>query len=341
MRNGLRNGLRVGLAGCGRIGQLHAEVLHQLPDVAELVVADLDTARAESVAARLDVKAAGSLAELLAADVDAVVIATATDSHPALVEQAVAAGIPTFCEKPLAPDVPATLEVLASIEQAGVAVQMGFQRRFDPAYRAARQMLVEGRLGWLHGIRSVTSDAAPPPEAFIAGSGGLFRDCLVHDFDSIRWLTGHEIVSVFARGSNAGAAYFSEHGDVDTAAALLTLDDGTLATVTSTRYNGAGHDVRLELLGERDSVAVGLDAHTPLTSLEAGVTFPAGTPHPSFAERFAAAYRAEMEAFVTLARDGGTSPCTPRDALEAFYVAEAAELSRARNRPVDVSEVHR
>jgi myo-inositol 2-dehydrogenase/D-chiro-inositol 1-dehydrogenase len=341
MPNRPRNGLRLGLAGCGRIGRLHAEVLHQLPDVDELVVADLDAGRAEAVAARLDVKAVGSLAELLASVVDAVVVATATDTHPALVQQSVTAGLPTFCEKPLAPDVPATLDVIAAIEGSGVTVQMGFQRRFDPGYRAARRMLAEGRLGWLHGIRSVTSDAAPPPEEFIAGSGGLFRDCLVHDFDSIRWLTGREIVSVFAQGSNAGAAYFSEHGDVDTAAALLTLDDGTLATVTSTRYNGAGHDVRLELLGERDSVAVGLDGHTPLTSLENGVTFPEGEPHPSFAERFAAAYRAEMEAFVTLARDGGPSPCTPHDALEAFYVAEAAELSRARNRPVDVSEVRR
>jgi myo-inositol 2-dehydrogenase/D-chiro-inositol 1-dehydrogenase len=253
----------------------------------------------------------------------------------------VAAGTTTFCEKPIASDVPGTLDVVEAVAGSGVPVQVGFQRRFDPAYRAARRMLEEGRLGWLHGIRSVTADASPPPETFIARAGGLFRDCLVHDFDSIRWLTGREIASVYAQGSNAGAAYFTRHGDVDTAAALLTLDDGTLATVTSTRYNGAGHDVRLELLGEKDSVAVGLDAHTPLTSLEQGVTFPSGTPHPTFAERFAAAYRAEMEAFLTLAREGGPSPCTPEDALEAFYVAEAAELSRRENRPVDVSEVRR
>lgn len=333
--------MRIGLAGCGRIGLMHADVLREMGDVKELVVADLDPARATAVAARLDVSVAASFEDLLGTGPDGVVIATATDSHAELVKQAVAAGVPTFCEKPVAADIDGTLDVIGSIAGSDVPVQVGFQRRFDPGYRAVRQMVLSGRLGWLHSIRSVTSDVTPPPEEFIARAGGLFRDCLVHDFDSIRWVTGREITSVYAKGSNAGADFFAEHGDVDTAAALLTLDDGTLATVSSTRYNGAGHDVRLEVMGEKGSVAAGLDDHTALESAEEGVTFPSGPTHPTFVERFARAYRAEMEAFLALARDRGPSECSPQDALEAFYVAEAAELSRRENRPVDVSEVRR
>lgn len=320
---------------------MHAQVLHLLPDVKELMVTDVDHSRAATVARALGVSTAESFARLLDSGLDGLVIAAATDAHAALVKDAVAAGIPTFCEKPLAADMDQTRDVVAAVAAAGVPVQVGFQRRFDPGYRRARQELTSGRLGWLHGIRSVTSDAVPPGEEFIARSGGLIRDCMVHDFDSIRWLTGGEVASVYARGSNAGATYFAKHGDVDTAAALLTLEDGTLATVTSTRYNGAGHDVRLELLGEKGSVAAGLDTHTPLVSMEDGIDYPPGPVHPTFAERFAAAYRAELEAFLGLLRDGGPSPCSPEDALEAFYIAEAAERSRHENRPVEMNEVRR
>jgi myo-inositol 2-dehydrogenase/D-chiro-inositol 1-dehydrogenase len=333
--------MRIGLVGCGRIGAMHAEVLKSLPEVKELVVVDAEPGRAALLAKQLEVAAASSFEDVLAMGPDGVVIAAATEAHGALLRESVAAGIPAFCEKPVALDIPQTVEVVETVAGYGVPVQVGFQRRFDPAYRAAREAFRSGRLGWLHSIRSVTSDATPPPESFIAHAGGLFRDCLVHDFDSIRWLTGREITTVFARGSNAGAPFFAKYGDVDSAACLLTLDDGTLCTVTGTRYNGAGHDVRLELLGEKDSVAVGLDDHTALASLEEGVDFPGGPRHATFADRFAAAYRAELEAFLALLCDGGTSQCTPEDALEATYVAEAAELSRRENRPVDVAEVRR
>lgn len=333
--------MRIGLAGCGRIGAMHAEVLRELSDVKEIVVADLDLSRSAEVAERLKVSMAESVDDLLSSGLDGIVIATATDSHAELVVRSAAAGLPTFCEKPVAADVEGTLAVITSIAGWDVPVQIGFQRRFDPGHLMARNLVQSGRLGRIHSIRAVTSDPTPPPESFIATAGGLFRDCLVHDFDSIRWMTGREIVSVYARGSNNGADFFARHGDVDTAAVLLTLDDGSLATVSSTRYNGAGYDVRLEVLGEKDSVAIGLDHHTALTSMEAGVDFPAGPVWPSFPQRFAQAYRAEFEAFVDLAREGGSSPCTAEDALEAFYVAEAAEMSRRDNRPVELGEVRR
>jgi myo-inositol 2-dehydrogenase/D-chiro-inositol 1-dehydrogenase len=338
--------MRVGLAGAGRIGAMHAAVLADLPGVDEVVVADIDPDRAAKVAAPLGLTAADGTDALFAAGrVDAVVVATSTDSHPQLVLAAAEAGLPVFVEKPVAADIPGTLEVMRALDDSDVVVQVGYQRRFDPGYLAAREAVTSGRLGWIHTLRSCTLDPGPPPPAYIAASGGFFRDCAVHDIDSIRWITGREVVSVYAVGANRGVArgdhFFAEYDDVDTLTALLTLDDDTLATVSCTRYNAAGYDVRLEVFGSDDSVSVGLDDRTPLRSTEPGVSFPAGPAYPLFPERFAAAYAAELTAFLALARDGGSSPCTPVDALEAFYVAEAGELSRREGRPVALSEVRR
>jgi myo-inositol 2-dehydrogenase/D-chiro-inositol 1-dehydrogenase len=172
--------------------------------------------------------------------------------------------------------------------------------------------------------------------AFLATSGGLFRDVSVHDFDVIAWITGRRIAEVYARGSNRGDPAIGEVGDVDTALAVCTLDDGTIATVTASRYNGAGHDVRLELQGSRASLLVGLDEHAALRSAEPGVTFPAGRPHATFAERFAAAYRAEAVAFVQLVRGEHDNPCTPEEAVAASRVADAAQESLRTGRPVRV-----
>jgi myo-inositol 2-dehydrogenase/D-chiro-inositol 1-dehydrogenase len=191
----------------------------------------------------------------------------------------------------------------------------------------------------VHTLRATTLDPAPPAPAYIETSGGLFRDCGVHDFDAIRWVTGREVREAYAVGGNRGAGFFRAAGDVDTMAAVLTLDDDSLAVVSGTRYNAAGYDVRLEVLGSRDSVCAGLSGRLPLRSADPGVTFPPGPPYSHFTERFADAYRAELVAFVDLAAHGGQSPCTMGDALEAFCVAEACELSRARHEPVAVAEV--
>ena len=334
--------MRVGLAGAGRIGAMHASVLAALDGADEVVVADVDTTRAAQVAEPLGLTAAAGVDELLAPGrVDALVVATSTDSHPKLVLAAADAGLPVFVEKPVAADIAGTLDVMAALEGTDAIVQVGYQRRFDPGYLAAREAVRSGELGWIHKLRSCTLDPGPPTPAYIASSGGFFRDCAVHDIDSIRWITGHEVVSVYAVGVNRGDEFFATYGDVDTLTALLTLDDDTLATVSCTRYNAAGYDVRLEVLGSAGSVSVGLDDRTPLRSTESGVPFPAGPAYPMFPERFAAAYAAELTAFLTLARDGGRSPCTPADALEAFYVAEAGELSRRESRPVAISEVRR
>lgn len=331
--------MRIGLIGTGRIGSFHAGVLARHPAVDTLVVTDTDGARAAAVAARTGAAVADSVADVLRAGVDAVVIASATSAHAGLIATAARAGLPAFCEKPIALDPAGTLSALREVERAGSVLQLGFMRRFDAGYAAARTAVRGGALGRLHTVRAVTSDPAPPPAAYLPHSGGLFRDCLVHDFDILRWVTGREVVEVYATGSDAGPAMFRAAGDVDTAAALLTLDDATLATATATRCNGAGYDVRMELAGELGQIAVGLDERTPLTSVEPQGPAAPAKPWPGFLERFAPAYEAELDAFVRVVRGETANPCDGREALHALRIAEACELSRREHRPVAVAEI--
>ncbi|MDQ8705524.1 Gfo/Idh/MocA family oxidoreductase [Streptomyces sp. LHD-70] len=329
--------MRIGLIGTGRIGSFHAATLARHPAVDALLVADADPARAAELAGRTGADAAADVDAVFAAGVDAVVITAATAAHAALIGRAARAGLPTFCEKPIALDLPGTLAALEEVERAGSVLQLGFQRRFDAGYAAAREAVREGRLGRLHTVRAITSDPAPPPAAYLPLSGGLYRDCLVHDFDALRWVTGREVREVYAVGSDAGPAMFREADDIDTAAAVLTLDDGTLATATATRCNGAGYDVRMELAGERDQLAVGWDERTPLTSAEPTGPAAPEKPWPGFLERFAPAYEAEISAFVEVARGGRENPCDGREALAALRIAEGCEVSRREGRVVSLA----
>ncbi|MEW1953114.1 Gfo/Idh/MocA family oxidoreductase [Terrabacter sp. NPDC080008] len=331
--------MRIGLVGVGRIGAFHTETLRDLPDVDEVVVADLDAGTARAVADKLGVGFAGSPAELLASGVDGLVIATATPCHAPLLRMGLDAGVPTFCEKPVAATLDETIDLARLVATTTTPVHVGFQRRFDCGYRRAQEAVAEGRLGFVHSIRAQTHDQAPPHATYIPSSGGLFRDCSIHDFDIIRFVTGREVASVYATGANKGADFFSAAGDVDTAAAVLTLDDDTLVSVSATRYNGAGHDVRMEVLGSEGTIGVGYDDSLAVTSAEPGATYPSGPRHWSFMERFLPAYRAELTAFATVARGTLASPCTVQDALQAFRVAEACELSRRENRPVSLDEI--
>jgi myo-inositol 2-dehydrogenase/D-chiro-inositol 1-dehydrogenase len=244
------------------------------------------------------------------------------------------AGIPVFCEKPVAMNVEDSLPVLDYIRANQGTVQIGHQRRFDAGYLEAKRAFEAGELGWIHSLRAVTCDMAPPPVEFLATSGGLFRDCSVHDFDILRWLTGREIVEVYAKGSNNGDPAIGAVGDVDTALAVVTFDDGTLGSVGASRYNGAGHDVRLEIQGSAGSLMVGLDEKSAVTSAEAGIGFPSGASHKTFAERFDQAYRSEVAAFVELVLGRRENPCTPEDAVAASRVADAAQESLETGLPV-------
>lgn len=331
--------MRIGVIGTGRIGAIHANTLSRHRDVGSLILTDVDPARAQELARRLGETAAPGVDEIFKWGVDAVVITTATAAHAELIGRAARSGLPVFCEKPIALDLPGTLHAVAEVEAAGTILQMGFQRRFDTGYRGAREAVLSGRLGRLHTVRALTSDQAPPPAAWLPLSGGLYRDTLIHDFDALRWVTGREVVDVYAAGSDAGPAMFREAGDVDTGAALLTLDDGTLATATATRLNGAGYDVRMELAGELDQIVVGLDDRTPIASTEPTGPPAADKPWSGFLERFGPAYEAELAAFVEVVTGQRANPCDGREALQALRIAEACDVSRREHRPVALAEI--
>lgn len=332
--------MRIGLIGTGRIGTFHAETLIGLPAVKRVVLHDAVERQAHELAVKLGAEHDPDLDHLLGSGLDGVVIAAPTAAHADLVRAAAGAGVPVFCEKPIAVGLAGTRALLAELDGTGVPLQVGFQRRFDAGYATLRDAVAAGELGWLHTVRACTADPAPPPAGYLPASGGIFRDCAVHDFDIVRWVTGREVVEVSATGSNRGDSCFTAAGDVDTAVTVLTLDDGTLVTCTATRYNGAGYDVRMEVAGSTGTLATGLDPHAPLR-FTAGGPQPAAVSHDGFLSRFRDAYVAELTAFTEVAAGTRPSPCTGDDALAALLVAEAADLSCRTGRPVRVEEAGR
>ncbi len=337
--------MRIGLIGLGRIGSFHADTLAALPQVTDLVVTDPVAAAVDAVTGRIaKASAVDSPEALLRAGVDGVVIAAATNAHAELLLAAVAAGSPTFCEKPIAGTADEAVQVRDRLAGSTVPVQIGYPRRFDPAFVAAREAVRDGSLGRVHTVRSTTMDPAPPPAAYLAISGGIFRDCAVHDFDAVRWVTGREVVEVYALGAvdpTAPREMYSDIGDYSTVTTLLTMDDGTIGVVSNTRTNARGYDVRLEVHGTDDAVAAGLDDGLPLRSTQPGVTWPAGPPHAFFMDRLTEAFRRELATFCDVAAGRLPSPCTVEDAMGTAWVAEAATLSARENRPVRIDEIAR
>lgn len=330
--------MHVGLVGTGRIGAFHARGLSESPFVDRLTVTDADAERAAQVAQALGARHAESPEALLQSDIDAIVIAAATPAHATLLHMAAEARVPAFCEKPIALDLAATDAVIEHVERAGVMVQVGFQRRFDAGYQAAREAVRSGVVGDVHLMRLATHDPAAPPEAYIAASGGIWRDLAIHDFDIAPWVMGRQVVEVYSDG-HANDDMFARHDDVDAACAVLRLEGGVLAVLSATRNDPRGYDVRMEVFGMRDSVAVGWDGRTPLRSIEPGVESPREPGYRDFMDRFEPAYRAELQGFLVAVREGGNSPCPVGEARQALAVALAADRSRREHRPVRVEEV--
>lgn len=331
--------LRMGVVGVGRLGSLFARTLATHPDVDALVLAGSKAGSADALASELSATAASSALEVLGA-VDAVVIAAATAAHPDLILGAAAAGVPIFCEKPITLDLASTDEAIDLVRSAGVPMQVGFQRRFEPGYRAARDLVASGGIGDIYLVHTTSLDPAPSPSAFIATSGDLFRDLVVHDFDAIRFVTGQEIVEVFATGETDFPAVevYGQHSDLGIGAGTVRLSGGATGTFGATRHNPAGYDIRMEVFGSEDSFVVGWDERTPLRSLQPGVNPPAGPPYRDFLDRFAPSYTTEMNAFVDLVAGRIANPCPPEDARAAFVAALAAARSVAEGRPVPVTE---
>jgi myo-inositol 2-dehydrogenase/D-chiro-inositol 1-dehydrogenase len=333
----------LGVIGLGRIGAFHTETLSGIDGLDGLVITDERTDVAHAVAAKYGVKVVDTVEELLSSGIDGVVVAAATPAHAALTLAAVERGIPTFCEKPIAATAAESARVADVIARSGVPVQVGYQRRYDTAFAAAKRAVDDGALGTLHTVRSTTMDPAPPPMDYIKGSGGIFRDCAVHDFDILNWITGQHAVEVYATGTVQGDPLFAEYDDVDTAAVIVKFDGGALGVVSNARYNARGYDCRLEIHGFDDSVVAGWDQGVPLRNMDprnsGPFDFPTGPAHHFFMDRFTAAFRAELTEFVQVAKGGPIHGATVADAVEVAWLAEAATESLRRHAPVTIDEV--
>jgi myo-inositol 2-dehydrogenase/D-chiro-inositol 1-dehydrogenase len=315
---------------------MHAANLAGLASVDEVVLADGVEGRAERVAAELGLAAAPSL-DALFARVDGVVIATPTNTHAAVVRASIAARVPALCEKPIAGERREMALLVEEVEAGDVPVVVGFQRRFDPATVELKRRIDAGELGQVYVVSARCHDAVPPDHGYVLSSGGIYRDLFIHDLDAVPWLVGEPVVKVYATGSVLVDQAFAEADDVDTASVTLTFASGAIAVLTGGRHNPRGYDHRIEVLGSKDSVAVGLDARTPVSSLEPGGPQAGPDAYPGFPERFERAYRNEMAVFLDVIAGRAENPSPVRDSLVSLELALAAERSRREGHPAAVS----
>jgi myo-inositol 2-dehydrogenase / D-chiro-inositol 1-dehydrogenase len=332
--------LRLGVIGVGRIGRMHADMLvRQVPGAALTMVHDTHRPSARDVADTLGVPAADDIDELLAAaDVDAVAICTSTDTHADLIVAAAEAGKAIFCEKPVSLDLAEVDRALAAVEAAGVPFQIGFNRRFDAAHAAVAAAVASGRIGEPHLARITSRDPAPPPLAYVKTSGGLFLDMTIHDFDMARYVTGSEVVEVFARGAVRVDPELTRVGDVDTAVITLVHENGCLTTIDNSRQAVYGYDQRVEVFGSAGMAASdNPPAHTAVVRTKDGVQGP--TLPYFYLERYIPSYLAEWKAFVSAVSSGETPPVTAADARAPLVIGLAAWRSVREGRPVRTAEV--
>jgi myo-inositol 2-dehydrogenase/D-chiro-inositol 1-dehydrogenase len=304
-------------------------------------VASRDRQRGRLAAKELGAQAGGAVDDLLAESVDAIIVSSASGDHPADLQACLGLGAPVLCEKPIALTVEESRQAVDAAERAGVTLQAGFQRRFDAGFVEARRRIASGELGNLYSIRLVSHDRTPPSADSLTGKGSIFRDLHVHDFDLARWLTGAEVDEVVAvSATRTEFTYLTKQGDADTTAILLRMTNGVIVTITGSRHNPAGHDVRAELFGSQDSIAVGFDTHTALTAVGTDpLHWDTSIRYGDFLDRFRAAFADETRAFLDVASGLAPNPCPGAEAVEALRIALAAEESDRTGRPIRPTDV--
>ncbi|HYB29643.1 MAG TPA: inositol 2-dehydrogenase [Solirubrobacteraceae bacterium] len=331
--------LSIGVIGVGRIGRMHAELIaHQVPGAAVGAVFDAHEPLARDVAAELRVPVVASVEEIFDSELDAVAICSSSDTHVELLIAAAQAGKAVFCEKPVSLDLAELERALGAVEAAGVPFQIGFNRRFDPGHESVHQAVASGAVGDPHLVRISSRDPAPPPLEYVKSSGGLFLDMMIHDFDMARYVTGSEVVEVFARGAVRVEPSFAQVGDIDTALVTLVHENGCLTAIDNSRRAAYGYDQRVEVLGsEGMAMSENPRAHTGSVSTAAGERRP---PNPYFfLERYLPSYVREWQAFVDAVKRGETPPVSTADARAPLVIGLAAGRSLREGRPVRVDEV--
>ncbi len=311
--------------GAGRIGQIHAR--NVAAEGARLkYIVDVNATAAKGLAAAVGAAVADQGQVLADPEVEAVIIGSSTDTHADLIEAAAETGKAIFCEKPIDLDLARTRACLAAVDKAGVPLFIGFNRRFDPSFAGLKEALGAGRIGKLENLTITSRDPAPPPGDYVARSGGLFRDMMIHDFDMARWLLGEEPVRLYARGSVLVDPAIGEAGDVDSAVVVLETAAGVLCQIINSRRAAYGYDQRIEAFGEKGLLLAGnRDARSLQTWSEAGIA--GEKPLYFFLERYAQAYRAEMAHFLACLAGKALPEVAVNDGLRALELAEAANES--------------
>lgn len=336
-----KNNLRFGVIGAGRIGKIHAENLAtRIPGVEVAAIADVDLKAAQDLAVRLHVPVAVDDYHVLFSDpsIDAVAICSSTDTHARLVVEAAQAGKHIFCEKPIDYELTKIDAALEAVEKAGVKLQIGFNRRFDPNFRKVRAMVAEGRIGEPHIIRITSRDPAPPPVSYVKVSGGLFLDMTIHDFDMARYLSGSEVEEVYVAAGVMVDPEIGAAGDVDTAVITLRFANGAIGTIDNSRKAVYGYDQRVEVFGSLGMV----QAHNNTTDNDVYYTaegVQSAKPLYFFLERYMESFIAELREFVQSVRDDTTPPVVGIDGRIPVVIGMAAKKSYLENRPVKISEI--
>ncbi|SJN37754.1 Myo-inositol 2-dehydrogenase [Microbacterium esteraromaticum] len=333
--------MRIGVIGLGRMGMAHAANLAHHPGVDTVVLFGRDPGRVDAAASALtespsrtgEVEVAAGGVETAITGLDGLVVATTTATHSQFARLAAHSGVPSLVEKPLALDLDELTALSAELDALDAPVMVGFHRRYDTGYRRLRQRVEEGDAGTLRLVRGTSHDHRPLPLGYIPVSGGVWRDLLIHDFDIVPWITGERVVAVEAFASVLDEPEYARHGDADTAVAVLTLESGAFAVLSGTRRNGAGQDVRTEVYGTRGTFEAGLDSRTPVVSTEPGVEPPSAT-HDDFTDRFASAFRNEIDHFVRMASGEAGNLTPPGEGLSSLRIAMAAEESVRSGRQV-------
>ncbi len=332
--------IHIGIIGAGRIGKVHAENLAtRVANARVLAIADPAAAEAQQTASRLGIPfALTDYQDILAnPDIQAVVICSSTDTHARLITEAARAGKHIFCEKPIAFDLHTIDGALEAVAQAGVKLQIGFNRRFDPNYARVRQAVLAGEIGEPHLLHIISRDPAPPPPAYVSVSGGMFLDMTIHDFDMARFLIGSEVTEVYTMAANRIDPAIGAAGDVDTAVVMLRFANGVIGTIDNSRRAVYGYDQRVEILGSQGAIQTE-NQYPNAAIISTGDAIRRDLPLHFFIERYADSFVAEMKAFVTAIVQDQPTPVTGQDGRAPVVMALAARRSFDQNRPVRLDE---
>ena len=315
--------MKIADIGAVRMGALRTEDLVKVG--AEVTVFNRTLAGAKALADKFN-SHHGDISDIQKSKFDGYVVATATDSHIGLLDNLIPLGKPILCEKPISLTVEDTDSVIEVCKKFGTQIQVGFQRRFDPPISKAAKMVASGQVGSLYTMHMYAHDHLPSTLEFLEGSGSIYRDLHVHDFDLIRWITQSEISKVYATQAIREHKQYAKYDDADVSLISLTTASGVQVAITGTRHNPVGHDVRIEIFGSKDSISVGLNRKTPIHDIDAQLNF-ADIRYQGFIERFREAFAAETAAFYEFAQGKISNPCPPESAREALRVAIACEES--------------